>query len=84
MNKPYKEDGKIRIFSKNIESDELHWHRDREDRIITPLNNNDWMFQRENCLPEPINKKIKISKGEWHRIIKGTTDLEVEVLKLKD
>lgn len=82
--KPYKENGKIRIFSKNIESEELHWHRDEEDRIVTPLNKNDWMFQREDCLPQPINEKIKISKGEWHRIIKGTTDLKIEVLKLKD
>lgn len=80
--KPYEENGNIRIFSKDVDTDELHWHRDREDRIVTPLSENDWLFQRENSLPEPIQSPIKISKGEWHRVIKGTTDLKIKVLKI--
>lgn len=80
---PYIEKENIRTFSKNVNSDELHWHRDKEDRIVLPLNENDWMFQRENCLPEPLNKKIQIKKGEWHRVIKGTTDLQVQITKIK-
>lgn len=79
--KPYKEEGNIRTFSKDVESEELKWHRDREDRTVVPVGANDWFFQRENCLPEPINKEIKIAKGEWHRVIKGTTDLKVNIIK---
>lgn len=78
---PFQQDGDIRTFSKDVDSHELKWHRDEEDRTVIPLNQNDWMFQRDDSLPEPINKEIKISRGEWHRVIKGTTDLKVRILK---
>lgn len=78
---PFEEKGKIRTFSKETDSDELKWHRDMEDRTVEPLNQNDWMFQRDNCLPVPIDGPIFIKKGEWHRVIKGTTDLEIKVQK---
>lgn len=78
---PFEEKGQIRTFSKDTDSHELKWHRDNEDRIVTPLNANDWLFQRDNELPEPIDKPISISKGEWHRVIKGSTDLEIKVEK---
>lgn len=74
-----KEGSVIRKFSENVGSDELHWHRDREDRTVRPLGKNDWLFQRENQLPEPIVGEIKIKAGEWHRIIKGSGDLQVEI-----
>lgn len=78
---PFEEKGQIRTFSKDVDSHELKWHRDQEDRTVTPLSANDWLFQRDNCLPEPIDKPINIKKGEWHRVIKGTTDLEIRVEK---
>ena len=78
---PFEEKGQIRTFSKDTDSHELKWHRDNEDRIVTPINNNDWLFQRDNELPEPIDKPISISKGEYHRVIKGSTDLEIKVEK---
>ena len=85
---PFKEikNGKfsIRKFSENLSSDELHWHRDKEDRIVKPLNKTDWLFQRENQLPEPIVGEIKIKAGEWHRVIKGSGDLEVVIEKFND
>lgn len=71
----------IRTFSKNLESHELKWHKDREDRTVTPLNENDWLFQRDNQLPQPIKGEIKIKANEWHRIIKGTGDLKVKIIK---
>ena len=71
----------IRKFSENLSSGELHWHRDREDRVVKPTHNTDWLFQRENQLPEPIIGEINIKAGEWHRIIKGTGSLEVKVIK---
>jgi hypothetical protein len=78
---PFTEKGEIRTFSKEVDSDELKWHRDREDRVVTPVGSNDWMFQRDNQLPQPIDGEIKVAKGEWHRVIKGTTDLVVRVQK---
>jgi len=82
--KPYQEDGQVRTFSKDVDSHELKWHRDEEDRIVVPLEENDWLFQRDNCLPEPIEGEIAIPMGQWHRVIKGTTDLKVRVIKVKN
>ena len=84
--KPYSEEineaGTIkRTFSKNINSGELEWHRDKEDRIVRAINENDWMIQFDNGLPKQIlvNEEIRIPKESYHRIIKGTTDLVVEI-----
>lgn len=76
---PFSEKDNIRTFSKNVDEEELKWHRDEEDRIIVPLNDNDWMFQRDNSLPLPMDREIRINRGEWHRVIKGTTDLIVRI-----
>lgn len=79
--RPYSEKGDIRKFSCEVESHELKWHRDEEARVVVPVNENDWLFQRDNSLPEPISGEISIAKGEWHRVIKGTTDLVVRIKK---
>jgi hypothetical protein len=72
----------IRTFSADLDSNELKWHKDLEDRIVSPISATDWLFQRENELPTPINQEIKIKANEWHRIIKGSGDLVVKVIKL--
>jgi hypothetical protein len=73
----------IRTFSSNIDEMELKWHWDEEDRIVEPLNENDWRFQFDNCLPERIYKPIHIPAGVIHRVIPGTTDLVVKITKAK-
>jgi len=78
---PFEEKDQIRTFSKDIDDEELKWHRDKEDRLVSPIEPNDWLFQRDNKLPEPIDKPIFIGKGEWHRVIKGATDLKIKVEK---
>lgn len=83
-NKPYTQFSKgsdciVRTFSCAISDSELKWHWDDEDREIKPLNDNDWYFQFDNQLPIKFNQVIVISKGVFHRIIKGTTDLVVEI-----
>ena len=78
-NLPFSEKGDTRTFSSDADPHDLKWHRDEESRVVMPLNDNDWMFQRDNSLPEPMDKEIKISRGEWHRVIKGTTDLVVRI-----
>jgi hypothetical protein len=71
----------IRSFDQNVPEEELVWHRDREDRIVKALHQTDWQVQLENELPTPLTE-IFIPKGLYHRIIKGTEDLTVEVTKL--
>ena len=73
----------IRIFSQDTLEEELKWHWDDEDRIIEATAETDWQFQFDNCLPIPINKKIRIPKGDIHRLIKGTGELKLKVIKLK-
>lgn len=71
----------IRTFSCDISNEELEWHWDEEDRLVDPLNENDWWFQFDNCLPEKITKTIHIPAGTIHRVIKGSGDLVVKIIK---
>ena len=83
---PFKEhkNGKfyVRTFSKDLPENTLKWHFDDEDRLVKPLNENDWKIQFDNQLPTSFNKEIFIPKGVYHRIIKGDTDLKIKILKL--
>jgi hypothetical protein len=72
----------IRTFSQDIPDNDLKWHWDEEDRIIETVEENDWQFQFDNHLPIPINTQIRIPKGEIHRLIKGTGELKLKVIKL--
>lgn len=85
---PYNEVSKgnntyIREFSTDTDSSELVWHRDKEDREVTILEGKGWKFQRDNELPITLNEgdTIYIKKNEYHRIIKGDTDLKISLLK---
>ena len=73
----------IRTFYENVDSGDLHWHRDHEDRIIESTHLTDWKFQIDNELPQKLEKSIFIPKGVYHRLIKGTGDLILKVDKLK-
>lgn len=79
-----KEDFYIRTFSSTIQSNELKWHFDEEDRIVLCENDTDWMFQADNQLPYTIIKNIPIfiPKGQYHRVIKGKNDLIIKVKKI--
>ena len=70
-----------REFSNDANSEELVWHRDPQDRIIEPLHETDWKFQYDNNTPESL-KRLFIRKGVYHRLIKGTEDLKLKVIKL--
>jgi hypothetical protein len=76
------EDTCIRVFSQDIDSHELVWHRDREDRIIKSLDPTDWEFQLDNKLPEYFDKTIFIPKETYHRLIRGSGELKILVKKL--
>jgi len=87
IDKPYKEDvdGNLvyRTFSNNINENELVWHRDKEDRIIFPLHETDWKFQFDDELPIEItpDNPIFIESERFHRLIKGSDELELEIYK---
>jgi hypothetical protein len=74
----------IRYFSANTPEHLLKWHWDEEDRIVEALNTNDWKFQFDNQIPVKFSDKasIEIKKDEYHRIIKGTTDLILKINKI--
>jgi hypothetical protein len=71
-----------RVFSPDVMDEELKWHIDMEDRIVEVLNDNDWKFQFDDKLPIEMKGVIEIKKGEWHRIIKGSTPLNVKITRI--
>jgi len=85
--KPYNENrnGNVirRTFSKDVLDKELTWHRDHEDRIVIPVNENDWYVQFDNELPKKLNidEEFFIPKNTFHRVIKGSSDLVVEIIE---
>lgn len=72
----------IREFDENIDSKELIWHRDKEDRIVEVLSNEDWFFQMDNELPKKLEGRVFVPKETFHRVIKGTGNLSVKITKL--
>jgi hypothetical protein len=72
----------IRVFSQDIHSHELVWHRDREDRIIQSIEPSNWKFQFDNQLPIELNRTIFIPKETYHRLIKGSGELKILLKKL--
>ena len=67
-------------------SDNLEWHRDKEDREVMLVEGDGWYIQMENELPRLMQKEslFKIPKEIWHRIInKNGTKLIINVRKYK-
>lgn len=73
--------GVIRTFTEEVEPEELIWHRDGEDRIIEATEHSDWKIQLDNQVPIGLNRKVLIKKDEWHRLIKGTGELRLKIIK---
>ena len=73
-----------RVFKENVESDELVWHRDRNDRTVEILESDGWYFQFEDQLPTEMKKGdvLNIPKESYHRIIKGSNDLIVKIYEI--
>lgn len=74
----------IREFSIDTPDEEYVWHRDQEDRIIKSLNYSNWYYQADNELPILLteDKEIFIPKGVYHRVIKGNSNLVLQIKKL--
>jgi hypothetical protein len=74
----------IRTFSSDCHPISLKWHFDDEDRIVIPLHDSDWKFQFNDELPIDLTKDngIFIGKGQYHRVIKGSGNLSVKIIKM--
>jgi hypothetical protein len=70
----------IRVFNQDTDSGEFMWHRDYENRIVESIGETDWMIQIDNELPKVISK-VFIPMGVYHRVIKGTGDLKIKLIK---
>jgi hypothetical protein len=68
-----------RKFTQDISEEELVWHRDRNDREVEILDPTDWMFQFDNEIPQPLKNKLFIPKDTYHRLIKGTGELNIRI-----
>ena len=79
--KPYKDSYNIRVFPKEVNPEELIWHQDKEDRRIEVLEGEGWRIQKDNMLPRmmKLGEIIFIKEGEFHRVLKGTTDLKIKI-----
>lgn len=80
-----KENGiKTRLFKENINTNELKWHFDKQDRKVKVVKSNNWMLQMDNDIPKLLEEgqTIFIPKGVYHRVIKGQGDLIVKIKEL--
>lgn len=70
-----------REFSSKADPEELVWHRDQEDRLITVTESAGWKIQRDNEMPVEMKAgdQFFIPALEWHRVIKGDGNLLIEV-----
>jgi len=76
----------LREFKENVDSSELIWHLDKEDRIVVPIKSDGWKLQLDNELPKMLEegKKYFIPKMTYHRVIKGKGDLRIKLTKLEN
>ena len=78
----YIKEGKmVRVFTTDAPADELKQHQDLKNRKVTVVEDGGWSFQIENELPIKLEdaKQIFIPKLAWHRVLKGSGNLIVEI-----
>lgn len=72
-----------RIFD-SIDSDKFEWHRDEENRKVVVLEADPgWKFQLDNKLPVDLFEGVivTIPKNSFHRIIAGSGQLKIRLIK---
>jgi hypothetical protein len=71
----------IRTFLRDVDEQELVWHRDDSNRSIHILQGNDWKLQKDDELPVEleIGKDYYILKNQYHRLLKGEGDLVLRI-----
>lgn len=76
-----KEGKLVRTFKPDVDTEELKWHQDLKDRKVTVIESGGWSFQMDDELPNKLsnNQEILIPKFVWHRVIRGDSNLIVEI-----
>lgn len=76
----------LRVFSESVDTSELVWHRDHNDRLVEVVEGEDWKIQLENDIPREMTagSRFFVPAGEYHRVIKGRGDLRVRIFEDKD
>lgn len=70
-----------RTFAADVPERELVWHFDLEHRRVRAVAEcPGWMLQMDDCLPFPFPRQpYRIPAGVYHRVLRGTGELVVEI-----
>ena len=70
-----------RTFPADTPADQLVWHRDKNDRLVTVVESDGWQLQIDNKLPVLLEEgsTYYIKKDCFHRVIKGHGSLRVSI-----
>lgn len=70
-----------RHFLPDVDSEELKWHQDLNDRTVTVIKSEGWKIQMGDSLPKMMydGDVIEIPSLKWHRAIKGEGELIVNI-----
>lgn len=84
MGRPYREiriseSSILREFRCDVPNEELEWHMDRRDRVVTVIKGDDWKLQLESGLPFDLieGRSYTIPRESWHRVHRGSSDLRI-------
>lgn len=74
----------IRTFDKDVLSEELVWHRDRENRAVEVIQGEGWELQLEDRFPVEleVGKTYLIPAYTFHRVKRGTSNLVLKIEEL--
>ena len=80
-----KEGRKYRLFRPDVESEELFWHHDEFDRVVTIISGKGWSFQKDDELPMELEEgdEIFIPNHQYHRLLKGKDNLVLRIIENK-
>tara|TARA_R100000951_G_scaffold79102_1_gene67123 strand:+ start:295 stop:849 length:555 start_codon:yes stop_codon:yes gene_type:complete len=77
-------ESRIRTFNKDVLTEELVWHRDKEDRLVEIIEGNGWELQLDDKLPIKMNDgdSFIIPEGVYHRVKRGSDKLVIKITAL--
>jgi hypothetical protein len=81
-NNPYFYLGHIRIFNRNLNRNDLKWHRDKGDRYIKIIKGKGWFLQFDDDTPKELipGKIYKINSCKYHRLLRSSDeDLKIKI-----
>ena len=70
-----------RVFKESVEKEQLIWHKDKKDRVVKVIYGTGWKLQYDNKLPIELEpgQNYHIKKQEFHRLLKGNSELKLEI-----